>query len=234
VAALERLHARDNSNLDWTAQLGTFQIGLADILRAQGRQDEARQTLAQARQVLAPLWPHAGGKTRWNLQLRARWLTAAGGAWLAVADVRAGAGAGAGASAGPGAGAVTRAAAAPADLDDLLAHSAALNRALQAQQAAGHALREDERQAVAEACLVMGDVQHRRGRVDEAHALWLDALSQLDAADADPAAWATRGQAALRLGRTQVAAATAERLQETPYRHPQVLDLFRRLGVSNP
>jgi eukaryotic-like serine/threonine-protein kinase len=234
VAALERLNARDSSNLDWTAQLGTFQIGLADILRAQGRLDEARQTLAQARQVLDPLWPHAAGKTRWNLQLRARWLTAAGGGWLAGMGTGAGAGAGADAGLAADAGAVARPAAARSELGDLLAHRAALNQALQAQQAAGNALREDERQAVAEACLVMGDVQQRRGRPDEARTLWLEVLSHLDAADADPAAWATRGQAEFRLGRTQVAAAMAERLQETPYRHPQVLDLFRRLGVSNP
>lgn len=89
----------------------------------------------------------------------------------------------------------------------------------------------EQSRVLAQLLLLRGD---RRRDAEGAAADWQAAATRLAprAAAGDPAAQALHAHAQLRLGDAQAARAAAEKLASTPYRHPLLADLLRRLGPA--
>lgn len=88
-------------------------------------------------------------------------------------------------------------------------------------------------QAVTIAELLLGDVlQHRDP--DAARSLWQRAADRMVQAElrSDPSAWTLLAAAWMRLGRWSEALALADRIEQTPYRHPAYSDLRQRLAAA--
>jgi eukaryotic-like serine/threonine-protein kinase len=93
-------------------------------------------------------------------------------------------------------------------------------------------LRSTRRHALVTLALALGDELAASGQPAAAQQRWQQAERALGTPGAEPMALALHGQLAQRLGRSQDAAIAAERLLTGPARHPQVLDLLARLGLS--
>lgn len=199
---LQGLAERDPSNLDWAGQLGLARLQRAQALAARGDLAAARRDVAEAGAALAPLWQTDPDKRYWHVKVRGLWLLA-------------------------------RAALLPGEpaADELDRFVAAVSQA----EAARGPLEGELSGVVAQVLLLRGDrIAERRGEPAAAERDWSGAAARLAAraSAGDLTARALHAHARLRLGDAQAARQAAEKLASTPYRHPLLADLQRRLGTA--
>lgn len=103
--------------------------------------------------------------------------------------------------------------------------------AVLAAAASGQLTTAMRRRYGAEAALALGDALNGAGDVAAAERRWTAALSLAERAATDHHSRTVLAQARWRLGRTQEALTLADNLRSGPYRHPLVLDLFKRVGL---
>ena len=196
---LQALAERDPGNLDWAAQAGLARLEAARAALARGRLAEARGEADTAGQLLAPLWSRDRGKRYWHVRVR--------GELLAVlADVH-------------------------GLTPERRAELAAFVDGVTQAEAQGQQHDVDQSLVIAGLQLRHGDGLQIEGQPARAAQAWQAAARRVQSrADAgEPAAMALLAHALLRTGQPQAAAVLSEKLDSTPYRHPLVADLRRRI-----
>ena len=200
---LQRLVDRDPSNLDWVAQAGLARLERARALAVLGQRVAAQQEAETAERLLAPLWGSDPAKLYWHVRVKGVLL----GVRAAVNGMS-------------------------APLRDELARY--IGAAVTAE-AAGRRHDVDQSHVIATLQLLHGDELRAQGQDAQALQAWQAVAGRMQTrSDArDPAAMVLMGHAKLRIGDAQAAATLSEKLNNSPYRHPLVADLRRRLELAS-
>ena len=205
IAELGRLSTLDPSNTDNQSELAGGHLTLAATLADRGDIAGARAELAAAKALRDQLMKRPVPKRGWRLNLSGR-----------VASLQA------------------RLAASPAET---AAAAAALTDYLAdvgRYEWHGSEVPAELVIVVADAGLVLGDLQDRGGQPQAARTTWKAAAARLrpQAEQLIPAAMTALAKADLRLGGIQDAHAWADRVRGTSYRHPAFADLLKQLGQA--
>jgi serine/threonine-protein kinase len=203
LAGHAALTAIDASNLDWLYETLAARMQLAEILLARGDAAGARALHAQDAEPLARLLARPSPKRNWRIS------EAGTSAWLDG-----------------------RLATTATERDKAVAALEAYRADVARFQQSGSTLTVTERATVADAMLLLGDLQAARQRPGDARAAWEEsarALGPPQATDSPPIL-ALRAQTALRRGAIDEARSLADTLAATRYRHPAYADLRQRLA----
>jgi serine/threonine protein kinase len=192
----------DPSNLSWQSHLGFTRLLQVEILQWQGHPGPARAELDQNEEVLSRLLAAEPDSPYWQVQLR--------GMQLALRE-----------RLEPG-------------RPNLLASLADVVARAQRFETSGKSLDAEQQRAATLAGLNYGDLLAAAGRPAQARALWQRLADHWRDSQQpmDSPTMALLADIDLRLGRLKEAAAWAEKLTASSYRHPDLADLRHRLAKA--